>query len=451
LLFFRTLIFFLCALGLLAQDTPQEDAAQAATSSEDYNGPAILSRGEVPSVQTVAPVAFRPYIGVSAIYDTGLIPVGVNSAGTIPTTALYGVELSLGAYTYHVWKHTTLALDYKGDFRDYSTSYWDSTDQFLSLILKHEPTKRVTITLRDQAGVYSNNYFLSSALGDTNTSYLPLPQYDIFDNRVAFEGASADLTYKVTRRLSLNVGGEGDIVRRQDSALFGVTSGVARADLQYRISRHTTVGADFRYTYFDYTQAFGNSVVESVGADYSTQFTPHVQLSARIGGARVTSQSLTSVTLSPALAALLGETTSVQAAYQQSYVPDIEVRLSNTIPRAVFSVSYVDQVIPGNGIYLTSRNNSVGGNFSYTGVRHWNFGVDATYGRMTTLVQTIGAYTGYGAGVGVTRDLGKGLHFVVRADGRHYDLASGALFASNEYRTSAGIVFSPGDLPLVLW
>jgi len=448
---FRTLIFLFCALALMAQDTPQEDAAQASTSTEDYSGPAILSRGEVPAVQAPLPVAFRPYVGLSAIYDTGLVPVGVSSTGSIPTTALYGVELNLGAYMYHVWKHTTLALDYRGDVRDYSTSYWDSTDQFLSLILKHEPTKRVTITLRAQAGVYSNNYFLSSALGNTDTNYLQLPQYDIYDNRVEFGGFSADLTYKLTRRLSFNVGGEGDIVRRQSSALFGMTGGVARGDLEYRISRHSTVGADFRYTYYDYTQAFGNSIVESVGADYSTQFSPHVQLSARVGGARVSSQSLTAVNLSPALAALLGETTSVQAAYQQSYVPDVEVRLSDTFRRALFSLSYTDQVIPGNGIYLTSRNDSFGGNFSYTGVRHWNFGVNGTYGRMTTLVQTIGAYTAYGAGVGITRDLGKGLHFVIRADGRHYDLASGALFASNEYRTSVGITFSPGDLPLVLW
>ena len=31
----------------------------------EYSGPAILSRGETPAAQTAAPIAFRPYIGLS--------------------------------------------------------------------------------------------------------------------------------------------------------------------------------------------------------------------------------------------------------------------------------------------------------------------------------------------------------------------------------------------------
>ena len=50
------------------------------------------------------------------------MPVSVTSAGEIPFGDLYGVELNLGAYTYHIWKHTTLGLDYRGDFRHYSAS-----------------------------------------------------------------------------------------------------------------------------------------------------------------------------------------------------------------------------------------------------------------------------------------------------------------------------------------
>ena len=52
------------------------------------------------------------------------------------------------------------------------------------------------------------------------------------------------------------------------------------------------MGADYRFTHFDYTRGFGNTQIHSVGLNYSTQFTRHLQLSARIGGARVESQSL---------------------------------------------------------------------------------------------------------------------------------------------------------------
>lgn len=454
--FVRTTLFLFLALscvpGLMAQsDSPQADSS-AASSDEEYSGPAILSRGQAPAGQTVAPVAFRPYIGLSGVYDTGLVPVSVSSAGQIPSTDLYGLELNLGAYTYHVWKHTTLGLDYRGDFRDYSTSYWDGTDQFLSLVLTHRPTKRVTFTLRDQAGIYSlNSYSLSSPLGSLDPNYLQLPQNDIYDSRVIFVGVSGDLTYLLTHRLSFNIGGEGSVVRRQSSALYGVTGAVARGDLEYRISRHTTVGADYRFTYFDYTRGFGNTDIQSVGLNYSTQITRHVQLSARIGGARVESTSLTEVTLDPAIAALLGESETIQAAYRLNYVPDVQVRLADTFRRSQLMLEYLDQVVPGNGVYLTSRNNSGNASYSYTGVRHWNFGVHGTYGRMSALVQTVGAYSAYGGGIGITRDLGRGLHTVLRLDTEHYDIASSTAFAHTEYRASLGLNFSPGDLPLVLW
>src|ERR1017187_8353116 len=110
LLLVRTTLFFGCVLGLMAQSD-----SSPASSDEGYSGPAILSRGETPGAQTAAPIAFRPYIGLSGIYDTGLVPVSVTSTGGIPSSDLYGVELNLGAYTYHVWKHTTLGLDYRGD------------------------------------------------------------------------------------------------------------------------------------------------------------------------------------------------------------------------------------------------------------------------------------------------------------------------------------------------
>jgi len=444
LLLVRTTLMLSCALALMAQSD--------SSSGEEYSGPAILSRGEVPGAQTAAPIAFRPYIGLSGVYDTGLVPVSLTTTGGIPSTDLYGEELNLGVYTYHIWKHTTLGLDYRGDFRHYSTTYWDGTDDFLSLILTHRPTKRVTFTLRNQAGVYSfNNYTLSSPVGFLDPNYLQLPQSGIYDNRVIFAGASGDLTYRLSSRLSFNLGGEGSLVRRQSSALYGMTGGIARGDLEYRISRHSTVGADYRFTYFDYTRGYGNTQIQSVGFNYSTQISRQVQLSARVGGARLESQSLAEVTLDPAIAALLGESVAIQAANRLNYVPDMQVRLSDTFRHSQFTLVYMDEVVPGNGVYLTSRNNSVNASYSYSGVRHWNFGVNGSYGRITALVQTVGAYTAYGAGFGVTRDLGRGLHTVLRLDALHYDIASSVGFTHTEYRTSIGLNFSPGDVPLVLW
>jgi hypothetical protein len=194
LLLIRTTVFFACALSLLAQsDTSQSDA----TPAQEYGGPAILSRGEVPGAPSNTSIAFRPFIGLNAIYDDGLVPVSVNSNGSIPSADLFGVELALGLYGYHTWKHTTLALDYKGNLRHYNQqNYYDGTDQFLSLILTHQPNKRVTFTIRNTAGTYSRNYFLSSTLGILDSSYAQLPENDIYDNRVIFLTTAVVIRYR---------------------------------------------------------------------------------------------------------------------------------------------------------------------------------------------------------------------------------------------------------------
>lgn len=453
MLLIRTTLLFACALSLVAQSDNQSDTGQsnAVSSAEEYGGPAILSRGEMPGSSSMAPIAFRPYVGLSAIYDDGLVPVSVNSDGHIPIADLFGVQLALGLYGYHTWKHTTLALDYKGNFRHYGgQSAYDGTDQFLSLILTHQPSKRISFTLRNTAGTYSRDYFLTSTIGILDSNYLQTPQNDIYDNRVIFLTTAADMIYRMTPRLSFDIGGEAYIVRRESSSLYGLTGYDAHGDLQYRLRRHTTIGADYRFSYYQYTKGFGNSDIHSVGINYATQLTNRLQLAARIGGARVESLSLEEVTLDPAIAALLGVSVGVQATHQLHYVPDLTARLTESLRRSQFALTFTDGVNPGNGVYLTSKMESAFASYSYTGVRHWNFGADASYTKLSALIQTLGAYASYGAGGGVTRDLKKGLHAVVRLDARRYDV-SGNEFRHTDYRAMLGLSFSPGDVPLALW
>jgi hypothetical protein len=101
-------------------------------------------------------------------------------------------------------------------------------------------------------------------------------------------------------------------------------------------------------------------------------------------------------------------------------------------------------------VYLTSKMESLLGGYSYTGVRHWNFGADSGYTRLSALTQTLGAYSSYGVGGGATRDLKKGLHAVLRLDARRYDVAGNG-FSRNDFRVMLGLSFSPGDVPLALW
>ena len=441
----RTAFLFGVALGLMAQtDTQTEEQA-----APEYSGPAVLSRGQLPNAGTPAPVTLRPYVGINGIYDNGIVPVSTNVNGQVPFTDEEGVELNLGLYGYHNWKHTTLAIDYRGNFRHYwPNSYYDGSDQFLSLILTHKPTRHTQITLRNQAGTYSQNYFLPSILPENN--FLQTPANDIYDNRVVFLSTSGDLLYQKSARLSFDLGGEGDMVRRQSTALYGVTSYSARGDMEYRWTRRTTVGLDYHYLHFDFTRAFGNTNIHSIGLNYSYQITKRTQISARIGAARVQTQNLIQVPLDPAIAALLGISYGVATSFHINYSPDLSARLVSTYRRSEFRLDYGDTLTPGNGVYVTSRIQNGGASYNYTGVRYWNFGVTANYSRLSALVQNIGAFTTYGAGAGVTRELAKSLHASLRFDEHHYDV-TGTQFQHNEYRVTLGFYFSPGDLPLALW
>jgi hypothetical protein len=388
---------------------------------------------------------------VSGVYDSGIVPVSVASTGGTSFSDEYGVELNLGAYVYHTWKHTTLGLDYRGDFRHYEpVSYYDGTDQFLSLILTHKPSKHVEFTLRSQAGTYSWNVLQPSALGLIAGNYLQTPQNDLFYNPVIFLSTAGDLTYRKSARLSFNLGGEGDVVRRRSSALYGVISYSARGDMEYRATRHTTLGADYHYTHFDFNHMFGATNIHSVGLNYSLQLAKHTQLSVRAGGARVETSNLMQVAIDPAIAAIIGQTVGIQAAYHLNYTPDVSARLINSFQRSQFTVSYINGVTPGNGVYLTSRTQAGTASYHYTGVRYWNFAVDGNYSRLSTIAQSLGTFTTYGAGAGATRELGKGFHAVVRFDVLRYDIVSNR-FLHTEYRTSVGFTFSPGDVPLALW
>ena len=146
-----------------------------------------------------------------------------------------------------------------------------------------------------------------------------------------------------------------------------MTGGVARGDLEYRISRHSTLGADYRFTYLRLHQGFGNSDISARSASITARNSRRTCNYPRASAARVwRAQSLTEVALDPAIAALLGETEAIQAAYRLNYVPDMQVRLTDTFRQSQFTLAYLNQVIPGNGVYLTSRNNSGNVSYSYT-------------------------------------------------------------------------------------
>jgi hypothetical protein len=419
-----------------------------------YAGPAILSRGDAPAAMAAPQISFRPFIEVSGVYDTGLAGVAVNDQGELASTTAEGVELAFGISGSHSWRHTQLGLDYRGDVRRYNqATNYDSTDHSLLLGIKHQFTRHILLNLRESAGMFSQNDGLlglpQTVPFDPSQSFIPTT--DFFDNRTIYGSTQADLIIQKSSRLSFDFGGSGFLTRRRSSALYGVTGAEARADVQYRISRRTTIGGNYSYTHYSFTGIFSSTDMHGANATFATQFARRLELSGYAGAARVETKFIQTVPVDPAITAILGITEGTRVAYSVRYIPTLSVRLSQTLSRGVLYLAGGHSVTPGNGLFLTSSVTNISGGYSYTGLRRWSFNAQAGYNDSESIGNVIGRYKDLDASVTASRQVSRSIHAIFGFTARKYESGDFSQYNRVVYMARVGVGFTPGDVPLRVW
>lgn len=426
----------------------------AAPAFAQYGGPAILSRGEAPSAMNTPQIDFVPFLSLIGVYTNGLQGVSVNSEGQLPSVDSKGVELDFGISGVHSWKHTKISLNYWGAAREYSpASYYSGVDQALNLGITEQFSRHVSLQLNESAGMYTLSYGLPSLSAtipfDPSTTYTPTT--DFFDNRTIYTTTQALLTYQRTARLSFSFGGDGDLTRRRSTALYGVSGADARADLQYRISRRSTVGANYMYTHFSYIGLLGNSDLHRFSLTYAAQLSRTWEFTGFGGVTRAESEFPEAVPVSPVITALLGITQGYVVTYSLNYVPSYTGRLSKTFPKGVAFITGGHTVTPGNGLFLTSRAYTALAGYSYTGIRRWGFNLSAGYDRATSIGNILGNYGDMSAGLQTSRQISHVLHMVGGVTARKYQSGSYAGYNRLIWDARVGLSFSPRDIPLRIW
>jgi len=420
-----------------------------------YAGPAILSRGEAPSAMRGVPIAFRPFVDISGIYDTGLTGVSIaNAEGDLASDSAFGVELSAGVSGAHAWKRTSLGLDYRGSARHYTRkTYYDGTDHALSFGLTHQASRRLIFNIRESAGMFSRDFGLvglqSTVPFDPAHSYIP--NTDFFDNRTLYFSSQADLTYQKSARMSYTLGGDIFTAKRRSNALYGVTGGSARGDMQYRLGRRTTVGLSYNYSHFYYSRELGGSDIQSGIATYSARLTKQVEFSAYGGVFRSETKLVQTVAIDPVIAAIIGRSSGQTVHYRTDYSPTVAARLSRTFRRAIVSGGFSRGVTPGNGLFLTSVNNRADGQLSYNGSRRWSAGLGAGYSWSDVISNANGGYRSTEANATIARRLAPSVHVRATFSVRQYDSAEFSRYNRLIYRATIGMSFSPGNLPVRIW
>lgn len=418
-----------------------------------YLGPGILTNGAgTIGNRSGEQVDLRYYIDASGIYDNGLEPLSVNSNGKlIQVGAMEGIEASIGAYGSHSWRTALLGLDYRGDFRHYtSNSYYDGTDHNLTLGYTYQKSRRLYFDWQGAGGTYS------FPLGGVANIPAPLPYTAnqpallLFDNRTDYLQGQGSMTYLLSARASVSLGGGGFYVHRQSTELIGMDGYNGTARFQYRVSRVTSLGAEYNRMHYQYPNLFGNSDINDVSAFFATQIGRLWTISIQGGAFQVSTVGLQSVALDPAVAAILGVTSITQTFAANDWLPSGSARLSRKFKSAELSFDYSRSVFPGNGVYLTSRVQSAHGTLSYTGTRNLSFDIGGGYYSLSSLGQNLQPYKTYTGSTGFTYNLTRALHAVGRYDLRQQEITI-AGFRATSYRISLGLAFSPGSLPLSLW
>lgn len=419
-----------------------------------YAGPAVLTRGQAPAAMMEPQIDFRPFLEVTGVYDTGLAGVIVNDQGQLANVASDGVEIAGGISGTHSWKHTLVGLDYRGAYRHYNRqTFYDGTDQSLMLGITQQLSRHVSLGLRESAGLFSRDYGLyglpQTVPFDPSSSYIPTT--DFFDNRTIYVSTQADLVYQKTARLSFDFGGDGFLARRRSTALYGVTGAAARGDMQYRLSRRTTIGAAYMYTHFDYTRVFSGTDLHAFVGSYSVRLSRDLEFTGYAGVMRSETKFIQTIPLDPVVAALLGVSQGNIIVHSVDYMPTFSGRLSNTFRRGVLYGSATRTVTPGNGLFLTSKVYSFALGYSYTGLRRWSFTSQADAALAQSVGNVTGAYRDYGATFTASRQITGAIHALTTFTARRYQSPDFSGYNRPIYSVRVGFGFSPGDVPLRIW
>ena len=420
----------------------------------DYLGPGVLSTGAGTIGQRSGEqLDLRFFADVMGVYDNGIQPFATNSKGQLYTVnGLYGEQVDAGIYGQHSWRQSVLGLDLRGNFYHYDNdSYYDGSAANANLGYTYQKSRRLIFGLRANAGTAKlglgvPGYFLPAGEGSVVGQQTAL----LFDNRLYYLQGGGTVTYILSPRTSFVVGGTGFTSQYAAAGLIGLYGYNAFGQVQHRLSRTKTVGAIYQRMHFQFVKSYGYSDINVGQFFFADQFQKRWTFSVTAGGAQSVVQGVEQISLNPVVAALLGTSVGYQTFQSTSYYPYGTARLDGKFKTSAVGLQYSKTIVPGNGVYLTSRQDSAGGNYSYTGIHNWNFGLSGGWYRLNSIGQGFEPYSTFTGGLGITRNLTRSFHAVARYDYRRQDIEA-VYFRRDGSRVSVGLAWSPGDVPLSLW
>ena len=421
---------------------------------QEYTGPAVLSRS-YSITQAVIPeqVKWNESFGISSTYNTGLARPENTDGGSGPSSSLLGTSISWTFGGNHFFKRDSLGVSYNGNYTLYSSGGgYSGLNHSLSAMYKHVLSKHLVVNFGGSGSQYSINSILQNQpVGpDTiaNINIQTSPNIQIFSTGTKQMSLFGDLTWQLNARLSFDAGLSYFAVAQDNPLLIGMTGEQARGDVNYRLTRNTTVGAYYSHSHYLYPHGVGDSATDTVGLIYSYAFTRTIQLRSRGGVSETQSLGLVSVSLNPIIAALLGTREGLIDSYQTYRTTDISAQLVKDFQHgASGSISYAHGISPGNGVYQTSQQQSIAATLTAKVFRVYALtfaiGRDELSAVTQAVTENLGNYKSEYGRMALSRQYRRGIGLTFSAEYRHFQLDT-AGFLRNQLNLSSGLSWVSG-------
>jgi hypothetical protein len=326
--------------------------------------------------------------------------------------------------------------------------------------ISHQFSRHIAFSLRENAGLFTqfppSTVSLNSTVPfDPSQSYIPTT--DFYDNRTIYTTTQVDLTLQASSRLSFDLGGAYFANSQRSSALYGATGEVATGDVQYRLSRRTTVGANYSYTHFGYTNSIGGADIQTADLDASVRLSRWTEFSIFAGASRVQSSFEQTVPIDPAILAILCPPNEIAACPLTAgtvinnntfWGPSFGIRYSRSFRRGVAYANAGETITPGNGLFLTSRAQTAGAGYGYSGLRKWSLSIGVSYVKALSLGNVQGGYGQVAGSYGMSRQIVGQLSFLSSFSATQYQSNSFSLYNRLIYSASVGLGFSSKSIPV---
>ncbi len=426
---------------------------QTGAGATGYSGPSILSRPGRPVGRAAGqPLAFRFYVGVLGRYETDLTAPATDERGNLTEFNNTGGEGVLGVYGLLQRQRDHFAVDYRGNYRAYtSRKNFNGSDHYLTLSYARQLSPRTEFFLSQGATTYS------SVWGGLQTPLFfdPVPLFNNpldegFDARTGALVSMAGFSHRLSRRWIMEMSGSGYYIDRRSKSLIDSRGYSPTASITYLLGPRRQIGFGYTFTRLHYPDNFGDSWVNTAYLMYGQQIGPAWTLSLALGAYRAENERLVPVRFDPVLAAIVGRQVTLEAFHNIIFGSAIRATAARQFQRSSLSFYYDRAVRPGNSFITTAQRDDAGVTYSYLATRKVNVGFYASYHKYKAIAQAAGRYESYGGGVGLNYRITGSLHLTGRAFVRQHTLQGGNL-DRQRVELSAGLLWSPGELPLSLW